>query len=225
MVPRRLALAAAIVGLPAAAIALDPPLTDEEARTVVAVHRELMPLLDTHRDAFTRWIEQRRTAPGAGGREACDVPAEAKAAPAYREMTRIIESHGFASDQAYCRSTLRVAATCGAIKAEAADPNWRQRLPDGDEATPPTRAELDRLRRQIEANAGLTAQQKQLLLSQLVAMAEEARTLAKNPLVRLARDAGPQDMAIAAPHCAALERPPLLPAPEDRPPQPAPPKR
>jgi len=185
--------------------AFEPPLSPSEVAGIRDSSHDMASVLKEHQAEFER-LGQTHAQNAQQGADPCTVSPEAKSGPGFQKMLAIAEKNGFSSGEQYCRSSLRVMAACGAVRAEQEDPNWRQLIAQRGSAAEQARQRMEEARQQIEANPNLSAEQKEQMLSRLSAAMRGLAGSENNPMLSLMEDASPQDMQTAAPACAELEQ-------------------
>jgi hypothetical protein len=197
---------ACLVVLFSAATALaDAPLTETQVKSVIATTRELQPLVAKHQDEWQAMAEEQQKQPGRD-RDPCKMPQSARSKPGYREMEGVVRKNGFADGEDYCRVSLRVYATCGAVGASAADPNWRETLGNRGQIMAQARAQIENARKQVEANPNLTPEQKQQMYQKMAQAMADTEEINSNPMLATLEKVSDADMKAAQPHCQELEK-------------------
>jgi hypothetical protein len=105
--------------------------------------------MEKHQEALEAMVPEEERA----GLDPCAPPEKVKASEAYGEMEAVVRKHGFASGEQWCRTAQRVTAAYAAVKLDAEEPQWREKMGE--------------VRQQIESAPNLSAEQKTELLSQL----------------------------------------------------------
>ncbi|MCU0894729.1 MAG: hypothetical protein MUD06_10480 [Rhodospirillales bacterium] len=134
---------------PRAPNAEEPPLTAEQIRTTIAAMGDLQPVMEKHEEALAAMIPEEERA----GLDPCNPPQKVRASEAYGELEAVVRKHGFASGEQWCRTAKRVTAAYAAVKLDAEEPQWREKMAE--------------VRQQIETAPNLSAEQKGELLNQL----------------------------------------------------------
>lgn len=201
-----LALAAMLGALPCrtGAAAAEPPLTAHQVSEVVATMRALAPIVTRNRAALEQYTRTRKGG-GAGGTDPCRPAADARKVPGYADAERVVKEHGFADGERYCRTSLRVFAACGVVRADQERPGWRDELAKRDEQVAQARAQMSRMLKELDGDNDLSAEQKEQLRRQLAQMIGDLDGPAGNPLVDMIEGVSDADKAAVAPHCAELE--------------------
>lgn len=143
-----LALLALVARAPAAA---EPALTGELIRATIAAMGDLRPVMEKHQEALEAMIPEEERE----GLDPCNPPEKVKASDAYAELETVVRKHGFATGEQWCRTAKRVTAAYAAVKLDAEEPQWREKM--------------NEVRQQIESAPNLSAEQKAELLNQLAA--------------------------------------------------------
>lgn len=124
-------------------------LTQSQIRTTIAAMRDLHPVMEKHQEALEAMVPEEERP----GLDPCAPPANVKASEAYAEIETVVRRHGFASGEQWCRTAQRVTAAYAAVKLDAEEPQWREKMGE--------------VRQQIESTPNLSPEQKTELLSQL----------------------------------------------------------
>lgn len=140
-----------LVGVPAAsaAAAAEEPLTDQKIEATIETMRDLQPVMERNQEALDALISEEERA----DLDPCSPPAKVRASPAYQEMEVVVRKHGFANGEQWCRVAQRITAAYAAVKIEAEEPQWREKMAE--------------VRQQIESATNLSAEQKAQLMAQL----------------------------------------------------------
>lgn len=145
-----LALAAAILlSLAPASAAVDEPLTDQNIEAAIATMRDLRPVMEKNQEELDKLISEEERA----DLDPCSPPAHVRASPIYQEMDVVVRQHGFTSSEQWCRIAQRITAAYAAVKIEAEEPQWREKMAE--------------VRQQIESAPNLSPEQKAQLMAQL----------------------------------------------------------
>jgi hypothetical protein len=138
-----------LVGPRGAPDADEPALTAEQIRTTIAAMRDLRPVMEKHQEALEAMVPEEERA----DLDPCAPPEKVKSSEAYAELESVVRGHGFASGEQWCRTAQRVTAAYAAVKLDAEEPQWREKMGE--------------VRQQIETAPNLSAEQKAELLEQL----------------------------------------------------------
>lgn len=135
--------------VPAAFAGAEEPLTDEKIEATIETMRDLRPVMEKNQDALDALIPEEERAE----LDPCSPPAKVRKSEAYREMEAVVRQHGFAGGEEWCRIAQRITAAYAAVKIEAEEPQWREKMAD--------------VRQQIETAPNLSPEQKEQLLAQI----------------------------------------------------------
>jgi hypothetical protein len=138
-----------LLAVPGAPNADEPALTAEQIRTTIAAMRDLRPVMEKHQEALEAMVPEEERA----DLDPCAPPEKVKSSEAYAELEAVVRKHGFASGEQWCRTAQRVTAAYAAVKLDAEEPQWREKMGE--------------VRQQIEQAPNLSAEQKAELLNQL----------------------------------------------------------
>lgn len=141
-----LALLALTVRAP---VADEPALTAEQIRMTIAAMRDLRPVMEKRQEELEAMVPEEERA----GMDPCAPPEKVRSSPAYAEIEAVVRKQGFASAEQWCRTAQRVTAAYAAVKVDAEEPQWREKMGE--------------VRQQIESAPNLSAEQKNELLNQL----------------------------------------------------------
>lgn len=178
---KALAVLVAVLALPFVSIApasAAEPLTDETIQATIETMRELRPVMEKHQDALDELITEEERA----DLDPCSPPEKVRQSEAYRDMEAVVRGNGFASGEEWCHTAQRITAAYAAVKIEAEEPQWREKMAD--------------VRQQIETAPNLSPEQKDQLLAQL----EESTAVIG------AQDAPAEDKAAVKANLPAIER-------------------
>lgn len=140
---------ALLVALLAFAQAAEPALTAEQIRSTIAAMRELRPVMERHQETLEAMVPEEERA----SLDPCAPPEKVRTSAAYAEIEAVVKKQGFASGEQWCRTAQRVTAAYAAVKLDAEEPQWREKMGE--------------VRQQIESAPNLSAEQKNELLNQL----------------------------------------------------------
>jgi hypothetical protein len=185
-----------------AADAAEPPLTDGDVQRVIAAARDLQPVLEKHQQELEAWGKREETTLG---EDPCKDTARMRSAPGYEEMTGVVKRHGFADGSAYCRTSVRVFAACGAIDAARTNPNWRADLTNRGAHMAEAGQRMQKALQAVDANPQLSAEQKQAMRQQMAQMVERMDKANRNPMLAIFENVTEADMRTVEPHCEALK--------------------
>ncbi len=129
--------------------AAEPALTAEQIRSTIAAMRELRPVMERHQEELEAMVPEEERA----GLDPCAPPEKVRTSAAYAEIEAAVKKQGFASGEQWCRTAQRVTAAYAAVKLDAEEPQWREKMGE--------------VRQQIESAPNLSAEQKNELLNQL----------------------------------------------------------
>ncbi len=129
--------------------AAEEPLTDQKIEATIATMRDLRPVMERNQDALDKLIGEDERA----DIDPCAPPEKVRESAAYQEMEAVVRQHGFASGEQWCHVAQRITAAYAAVKIEAEEPQWREKMAD--------------VRQQIETAPNLSAEQKDQLMAQL----------------------------------------------------------
>lgn len=180
-------------------------LRQSDVIAVITAMRALAPVVSKNRTALERYTRVQTRGRGGAG-DPCQPPAETRKLPGYADAERVIKENGFVDGEQYCRTSLRVFAACGVVRADQERPDWRQQLGSRGEQTAQARAQITRMLRELDGETDMADAQKQQLRTQLTQMLKELDNPEPNPLLDVLEDVSDADKAAAAPHCADLER-------------------
>jgi hypothetical protein len=132
-----------------APLAEEPALTAPQIQSTIGAMGDLQPVMEKHEEALAAMIPEEERA----GLDPCNPPAKVKSSEAYGELEAVVRKHGFASGEQWCRTAKRVTAAYAAVKLDAEEPQWREKMAE--------------VRQQIESAPNLSAEQKSELLDQM----------------------------------------------------------
>ncbi|HRK95753.1 MAG TPA: hypothetical protein PK694_05480 [Rhodospirillales bacterium] len=135
---------------PAAAKA-EPALTGELISSTISAMGDLQPVMEKHEEALAAMIPEEERE----GLDPCNPPEKVRSSEAYAELEAVVRKHGFASGEQWCRLAKRVTAAYAAVKLDAEEPQWREKMAE--------------VRQQIESAPNLSPEQRAELLNQLAA--------------------------------------------------------
>jgi hypothetical protein len=201
---RASAMAVLAVALTAPAALAAPPLTEAEVDRVIAASRDLTPVVKQHKSA---WSELGRAQAGKADaqKDPCKPSPEVRKAPGYAEAETVVKRHGFADGEAYCRTSMRVFATCGVIKADKEHPSWRAEAGNREQKLAEAQQQMAKALKQLDASPNLSPEQKAQLRQQMTSMLESTRQMGRNPMLGLMDDVTDADKTVAGPRCGELE--------------------
>lgn len=147
-----LALAAvALLALAGAPANAEPALTADGIRSTIAAMGDLRPVMEKHQETLEAMIPEEERE----GLDPCNPPEKVKSSQAYAELEAVVRKHDFATGEQWCRMAKRVTAAYAAVKLDAEEPQWREKMGE--------------VRQQIESAPNLSPEQKAELLNQLAA--------------------------------------------------------
>ncbi|HRK67482.1 MAG TPA: hypothetical protein PKY73_08015 [Hyphomonas sp.] len=134
---------------PPAVAANEGPLTDQKIEATIETMQDLRPVMEKHQEALDNLISEDERA----NMDPCSPPAKVRESAAYREMETVVREHGFKDGEQWCRMAQRITAAYAAVKIEAEEPQWREKMAE--------------VREQIESAPNLSPEQKAQLMAQL----------------------------------------------------------
>lgn len=204
MRPLTAALGTGLLLFAAGAINAATPLSERDVTEVIATMRALTPIVTKNRAAMEQYLRAQKGSADSR-KDPCEQAPDARNLPGHADAERVVKEHGFSGGEQYCRTSLRVFAACGVLRADQEHPDWRQNLGKRDEQIAQARAQMTRMLKDLDGENDMSGEQKEQLRKQLTQMLKNLDNPAVNPLMDMVESVSDADKAAVASHCAELE--------------------